>query len=161
MRGSQKQFSVKSIPCYCSDTDHLLEEIGTAHDPSEWLLFIDSSSRSLKCALLHSGNQYTAIPIDHSVHLREDYENVRFLMECIGYKILRWQVCGDFKIIGFLKGLQGGYTKNLLSVIVLIPCIIKERTGLRLSILSIEQKMTSMIHWLNQTKYSCLHCTLN
>ena len=88
------------------------EEFGIAHDPREWRLFIDSSSRSMKCVLLHNGNQYPSIPIGHSVQMKEDYKNVKFLLESISYARDNWQLSGDFKMIGFLKGLQGVYTKH-------------------------------------------------
>ena len=52
------------------------------------------------------------IPIGHSVQMKEDYKNVKFLLESISYARYNWQLCGDFKMIGFLKGLQGGYTKH-------------------------------------------------
>ena len=47
----------------------------------------------------------------HSTHLKEDYNNVKFLLEKVNYNKYQWIVCGDLKIIGFLFGLQGGFTK--------------------------------------------------
>jgi hypothetical protein len=107
-----KYFSMKGDLCFCNDIDNLFQELGIVHEPNDWRLFIDSSSRSLKCVLLHNGNQYPSIPIGHSVHMKETYENVKFLLETIDYNRYKWQVCGDFKMISFLKGLQGGYTKH-------------------------------------------------
>jgi hypothetical protein len=49
-------------------------------DPSQWRLFIDSSSRSLKAVLLHNGNLYPSIPVAHSVQMKEDYDNVKHLL---------------------------------------------------------------------------------
>ena len=43
-----------------------------------------------------------------SVHLKE-------LLEKIKYECYSWVVCGDFKIVGFLLGLQDGYTKYSFS----------------------------------------------
>lgn len=105
-------FSVEKGLCFCNDVNKLFEEIDIEYHPQDWRLFIDSSSRSLKSVLLHNGNMYPSIPVGHSVHLKEDYENVKFLLEKLQYKKHEWQVCGDFKMIAFLKGLQGGYTKN-------------------------------------------------
>ena len=107
-----KYFSVAGSLCFCHDVDGLFQEIGILHDPNKWRLFIDSSSRSLKCVLLYNGNQHPSIPIGHSVQMKEDYENVKFLLETINYSKYKWQLCGDFKMIGFLKGMQGGYTKH-------------------------------------------------
>ena len=89
----------------------MFHAIGIEHDSSEWRLFIDSSTRSLKAVLLHNGNVYPSIPLTHSTQMKEDYDNVRNLLEHIDYLKYRWDVCGDFKMIGFLLGLQGGFTK--------------------------------------------------
>ena len=61
-----RYFSMTGFLYFCSDVDNLFEEFGIAHDPREWRLFIDRSSRCLKCILLHNGNQYPSIPIGHS-----------------------------------------------------------------------------------------------
>jgi len=42
--------------------------------------------------------------------MKEDYDNVRNLLQQIRYSEYNWDVCGDFKMIGFLLGLQGGFT---------------------------------------------------
>jgi hypothetical protein len=97
--------------CYCSDVNGLFLAMDIDHDPHEWRLFIDSSSRSLKAVLLHNGNVFPSIPVAHSVQLKENYANVKFLLEKISYNQHQWVLCGDFKMLGFLTGLQGGYTK--------------------------------------------------
>ncbi|XP_076803578.1 uncharacterized protein LOC143447386 [Clavelina lepadiformis] len=43
--------------------------------------------------------------------MKEDYENVKQLLIKISYTQFKWYVCGDFKMLGVLLGLQGGYTK--------------------------------------------------
>ena len=43
--------------------------------------------------------------------MKEDYENVKQLLIKINYAQFKWYVCGNFKMLGFLLGLQGGYTK--------------------------------------------------
>ena len=43
--------------------------------------------------------------------MKEDYENVKQLHIKINYAEFKWYVCGDFKMLGFLLGLQSGYTK--------------------------------------------------
>lgn len=74
-------------------------------------MFIDSSTKSLKAVLLHNGNKVPSLPLFHSVHLKENYESVKILLEALKYQEYNWQLIGDFKIVGFLMGLQGGYTK--------------------------------------------------
>ena len=98
--------------CYCMSVNALFDEIDVIHVPEHWRLFIDSSSRSLKAVLLHNGNIYPSIPVAHSVQLKEDYENVKTLLQMINYQQYQWEVCGDFKMLAFLMGLQGGYTKH-------------------------------------------------
>jgi len=97
--------------CFCSDVEGLFKEVGVEYNPADWRLFIDSSIRSLKGVLLHNGNQFPSMPVAHSTHLKENYDNVKYMLEKIGYSNHQWEVCGDFKMIAFLLGLQGGYTK--------------------------------------------------
>ena len=69
--------------CYCKNITGLFTSLGLPHNPSDWRLFIDSSKRSLKGVLLHNGNKYPSIPIAHSVHLKESYDNMELLLEAI------------------------------------------------------------------------------
>ena len=57
-------------------------------------------------------NVHPSIPLAHSVHLKEDYVNVKLLLTRIKYNEHLWKVCGDFKMLGFLLGFKGGYTKH-------------------------------------------------
>ena len=95
--------------CYCTNIPGLFTSLGLPHNPSDWRLFIDSSKRSLK-GVLHNGNKYISIPIAHSVHLKESYENMELLLEAIKYSEYQWILCGDLKVIG-LMGMQAGFTK--------------------------------------------------
>lgn len=104
-------FTADKSLCFCSDVMGLFQAIGITHQPDQWRLFIDSSTKSLKAVLLHNGNQHPSIPVGHSVHLKEDYNNVKTLLQKINYDCYKWDVCGDFKMLGFLLGLQGGFTK--------------------------------------------------
>ena len=42
--------------CYCKDVEGLFSAIGIDHDPTQWRLFIDSSTENFKAVLLHNGN---------------------------------------------------------------------------------------------------------
>ena len=99
-------FDMENKLCYC-----LFTSLGLPHNPSDWRLFIDSSRRSLKGVLLHNGNKYPSIPIAHSVHLKESYDNMQLLLEAIKYSEYQWILCGDLKVIGLLMGMQAGFTK--------------------------------------------------
>jgi hypothetical protein len=108
----QKYFQEQDKLCFCTDVSGLFEALGQHHNPSEWRLFIDSSKRSLKAALLHNGNERPSIPIAHSVYLPESYKTMALLLKCINYKQHQWSICGDLKVIGLLLGMQSGYTKH-------------------------------------------------
>ena len=94
----------------CTDIDGLMQTLNINHNPLDWRLFIDSSQLSLKAVLLHNGNTLPSIPVGHSVHNKESYENTKILMEAINYDKFKWQICGDLKVIALL-GLQQGFTK--------------------------------------------------
>ena len=114
-RTRQKNFScyfeLQDALCYCSNIDSLMNELGVQHCPEEWRLSIDSSKSSLKAVLLHNGNDYPSVPIGHSVHMRESFENMVFLLDHIKYLQYNWNICCDLKVIGLLMGMQSGYTK--------------------------------------------------
>lgn len=111
----------KEFAEYFSQTDSLVHcnnipEVGMKlgadnYDSTSWRLFIDSSKRSLKGVLLHNGNTYASVPVAHSVHLKETYENLELLLNKIKYSEYCWQLCGDLKIISMLLGQQSGFTK--------------------------------------------------
>ncbi|GBM62273.1 hypothetical protein AVEN_264136-1 [Araneus ventricosus] len=81
------------------------------YDPSESRLFIDSSKISLKAVLLHNGNSFASLPLGHSVHLEENYNDLSMILEKINYQEHRWMVCRDFKMLTMLLGQQPGYIK--------------------------------------------------
>ncbi|GBM64139.1 hypothetical protein AVEN_227286-1 [Araneus ventricosus] len=81
------------------------------YDPSEWSLFIDSSKTNLKSVLLHNGNSFASLPLGHSVHSAENYDDLSMILEKIHFQGFRWMVCGDFKMLTMLLGQQAGYTK--------------------------------------------------
>lgn len=107
----QSCFSVDGPLCFCNNIDALFGCLSQNYDPAEWRLFIDSSKRSLKAVLLHNGNMKPSIPIAHSVHLHESYENLELLLRAIAYERHKWNICGDLKVICFLMGMQSGFTK--------------------------------------------------
>ena len=60
-------------PLFCRDIERLLLKMGIRqYKPQDWRLFIDCSERSLKCVLLHNGNNYAPIPIGYSTKLKEE-----------------------------------------------------------------------------------------
>ncbi len=105
-------FSEEKQFVYCHDIPGLLLQLGiTSYNPVEWRLFLDSSKRSLKCVLLHNGNVYGAVPIGHSVHLREEYNSIKTVIDLLKYHEHNWVICVDLKIVNLLLGQQKGFTK--------------------------------------------------
>ena len=58
----------------------LFSAVGIDHDPTQWWLFIDSSTKSLKAVLLHNSNIYPSIPLAYLLQMKENYENVKQLL---------------------------------------------------------------------------------
>ena len=56
-RGFSTFFSFRKGLCYCHDIRGLFEAIGISCNTSDWRLFINSSSKSLKAVLLHNTKQ--------------------------------------------------------------------------------------------------------
>ena len=75
-----------------ANTELKLRKIKVNHNPLEWQLLIDSSNLSLKAVLLHNGNSLPSIPVGHSVHNKESYENMKILIEAINYDKFKWQI---------------------------------------------------------------------
>ena len=77
----------------------------------DWRLFTSSSSKSLKCVLLHNGNHYASLPITNSMKLRKDYEMV---LENLCYHKHKLLIYPDLKIVNFLLGQQSGHTNIVI-----------------------------------------------
>ena len=63
-----------------------MQDFGYSHRPEEWRLFIDSSKLSLKAVLLHNESMLPSIPVGYAAHMKETYENMKNLLQCINYK---------------------------------------------------------------------------
>ena len=96
-------------------------------------MFIDSSVKSLKAVCLHNGNKFPSIPLGHSVHMKEEYENVKALLDIINSNSHNWELCDDFKMLAFLLGQQGGiqsgHAFSAHGIAELMICIIQESSG--------------------------------
>jgi len=97
--------------CFCHNINGIFSELNIIYNPSEWVLFLDASTYSLKAILMHDDALYPSVPVGHGIGLKESYDNIRHLLQMIKYDTHQFYVCGDFKMIAFLIGLQQGYTK--------------------------------------------------
>jgi hypothetical protein len=93
-------------PVACTDIDGLMQTLNINHNPLDSRLRIDSSKLNPKAVFLHNGNTQPSIPVGHSVHNKESYENMKILMADINYDKFKWQSCGELKVIALLLGLQ-------------------------------------------------------
>ena len=98
-------FKMERVLVASTDIDGLMQTLNINHNPLDWRLFIESSKLSLKAVLPHNGNTLPSIPVGHSVHNKELYEDVKILMEAINYDKFKWQICGDLKVIALPLGL--------------------------------------------------------
>jgi len=106
-------FTQENEIVYCNNVEGLLKKLGVfGYNPNDWRLFIDSGKRSLYCVLLHNGNAFRSIPLGHSTTLKEKYNEIKSVLEKISYYEHNWIICVDLKMVGFLLGLQCGYTKS-------------------------------------------------
>ena len=78
-------FRVNGLLSYCHNIKSLFEKLGEDHIENEWLLFLESSKRSLKAVLLHNGNTKPSVSVAHSVHLKESYGSIEILFNAIRY----------------------------------------------------------------------------
>ena len=62
--------------------------------------------------LLHNGNKFACVPIGHSVIVKEQYLNVKKVLQKLHYSEHNWAICVDFKMVIFFVRQQRGYTKN-------------------------------------------------
>ena len=104
-------FSSQDTLIYCNDEAGLTRAIGHEHQPENWKLFIDSNKLSLKAVLLHNEIEYPFIPVAHATNMKECYDVMQLLLDKIDYKLHKWFICRDLKLIGTLLRLQSGYTK--------------------------------------------------
>jgi hypothetical protein len=113
--GEQEFTSYFSQDCdlvYCCNIPGLMQKFGVEYKMNEWRLFIDSSKRSLKADILHNCSNYASLPIGHSVHLKENDENLKLVLTTVGYTAHDWMICGDLKLCMLLVQ-QVGYMNYL------------------------------------------------
>ena len=110
-------FSMENDFVYCNNILGLLAKMGLSdYNSNEWRLFIDSSKRSLKCVLLHKCNNFACVPIGHSVVVKEEYLNVKMVVNKLCYSEHNCAICVDFKKVNVLLGQRRGPSIFVFSV---------------------------------------------
>ena len=101
-------FSEEEELVYCNSIKGLLLKMGVPeYRAQEWRLFIDSLKRSLKCVLLHNGNRYASLPIGHSIKLKEDYNNIKTVLQKLDYDFHQCLICVALKMANFCLAGKG------------------------------------------------------
>lgn len=62
--------------------------------------------------LLHIGNEHPSIPIAYSTSLGETYDALELILNRIDYRLHKWKICCDLKVVQILVGLRPGYIKH-------------------------------------------------
>ena len=76
-----KYFDATTDFVFCKDVPGLLRRMGVPeYNADDWRLFIDSSTSSLKCVLLHNGNEWQPVPLGYSAQLKEDYDATKLVL---------------------------------------------------------------------------------
>ena len=79
-------FFPKNVELFnCNYVEDLLQKLGCTYNPEEWKLFVDLSKFILKEVLLRNGDIHPSIPIAHSIHMKETYENMDLLLKALIY----------------------------------------------------------------------------
>jgi len=94
-----------------------MEVLGHEYNLDQWRLFIDSSKVSLKLVLLHNGNRFPSVPLAHAANMTEIYESMKLLLGKIKYDEFKWKLCGDFKVVALLLGMQLGAQNTAVSCV--------------------------------------------
>jgi hypothetical protein len=100
----------------------------------------------LKAVLLDKGNILPSIPVAHTNHKKEKYENVKEILSCVNYKTFQWHICGDLKVKchfdGTAKGLQKNSIVSYANVIVMPKVVTTPRkTSLYVNRIHLKQRM--------------------
>jgi len=65
----------------------------------------------LEVVLLHNGNRFPSVPLDHIAKMKESYESMKLLLGKIKYDEFKWKLYGVLKVVAMLLGMQLGCTK--------------------------------------------------
>ena len=76
---------------YCSEIKGLLSFLKVEYLPVDWCLFVDSSSTSLKAALMSSEAKYPTFPIAYAT-IKETRSSIEEVIKLINYDEHEWPV---------------------------------------------------------------------
>jgi len=103
-------FSKSGDFTYCNDIERLMAFLCVPYDSSDWCLFVDSSTTSLKAALMYKSNLHPTIPIAYA-NVQENRSSIKEILRLIQYESHGWLIMCDLKVLNFMMGLKSGYAK--------------------------------------------------
>lgn len=74
-------------------------------------------------------NQYASVPVEHSVHLKECYKNIDFVLNKLGYSDHKWINCRNLQVISMLLGQQSRCTMFPLRMGYLCQADVADQKG--------------------------------
>lgn len=104
-------FETNGLFTFCTNVNYLLERLSASALSKSWSLFIDSSKFSLKAALVCESHEYPTVPIVHA-RVKEDRSSVQRILDLLKYSEQNWPIVADLKVLNFLLGFPGGYSKH-------------------------------------------------
>ena len=104
--------STTSSVWYSTNAADLMYAMDMDYARENWCLFVDSTIASLKAVLLFNGSLHPGVFFAQAMGMKEICDTMEKVIELINYTNHEWGICGGFKVIGPLLGLQGGYTKH-------------------------------------------------
>lgn len=96
---------------YCNDIKGIMNAMNFEYNHEDWRIFIDSSKKSLKAALLYYDNTKNPIPIAYGMNIKESYDSIKLILDSVKYEDHKWRICCDLKVVSLLSGMQTGYVK--------------------------------------------------
>lgn len=107
---------------YCSNFKGLSQKLNNDSNSQNYLLFIDSSCKSLKAVLLHTSGQGHPLIMAYAPGVPESRDSMQAILECIKYTDFEFDIIADFKVINLLIGLgEGGASSHMPCFLCLWP----------------------------------------
>ena len=127
-----------------------MKTLNINHNPLDWRLYIDSSKLSPKAVFLHNTNTLPSIPVGHSEHNKESYENVKFwwkpliMINSNDKSVLTWKWLPFY--LDYNKDLQNIAATFVNGTAELDLLITQEKTGLPENLWNQESWMWKINH---------------
>lgn len=103
-------FSDHGAYAFCNNIEGLMGCLRVKYNSDDWCLYIDSSTTSLKAALMYKNNELPTLPIVYA-NVKEDRDSMEMILKLTKYNDHGWLIMADLKVLNFIMGLKAGYAK--------------------------------------------------